>query len=95
MDCSPPGSSVHGILQAFGVGCHFLLQGIFPIQGLNPGLLHCRQILYSLSYKGNQNLGSPKYHRLAAAIWIKMIHVILGHLMLSSQSSTPPLVPPT
>ena len=29
-----------------GVGCHRLLQGIFLIQGLNPGLLHCRQILY-------------------------------------------------
>ena len=28
------------------VGCHFLLQGIFPTQGSNPGLLHCRQILY-------------------------------------------------
>ena len=28
-----------------GVGCHFLLQGIFPTQGSNPGLLHCRQIL--------------------------------------------------
>ena len=26
--------------------CHFLLQGIFPTQGLNPHLLHCRQILY-------------------------------------------------
>ena len=26
-----------------GVGCHFLLQGIFLTQGLNPGLLHCRQ----------------------------------------------------
>ena len=33
-----------------GVGCHFLLQGIFPIQGLNPGLLHCRQTLYRLSH---------------------------------------------
>ena len=29
-----------------GVGCHFLLQGIFPTQGWNPGLLHCRWILY-------------------------------------------------
>ena len=29
-----------------GVGCHFLLQSIFPTQGSNPGLLHCRQILY-------------------------------------------------
>ena len=28
-----------------GVGCHFLLQGIFPTQGLNPGLPHCRQTL--------------------------------------------------
>ena len=34
-----------------GVGCHFLLQGIFPIQGSNSGLLHCRQILYHLSYR--------------------------------------------
>ena len=34
MDSSPPGSSVHGILQATGVGCHFLLQGIFLTQGL-------------------------------------------------------------
>ena len=35
------------------VGCHFLLQGIFPTQGSNPGLLHCRLILYRLSYKGS------------------------------------------
>ena len=32
-----------------GVGSHSLLQGIFPTQGLNPGLLHYRQILYCLS----------------------------------------------
>ena len=32
-----------------GVGCHFLLQGIFLTQGSNPGLLHCRQILSHLS----------------------------------------------
>ena len=36
-----------------GVGCHFLLQGIFPTQGSNPGLLHCRQTLYHLSHQGN------------------------------------------
>ena len=50
--------SVHGILQAknTGVGCHFLLQGIFPTQGLNPGLLHCRWILYQLSHKGNPRM---------------------------------------
>ena len=36
-----------------GVGCHFLLQGIFLTQGLNPGLLHCRQTLNQLNYKGS------------------------------------------
>ena len=40
------------------MGCHFLLQGIFPIQGSNLGLLHCRQILYQLSYKGSPTLTS-------------------------------------
>ena len=34
------------------VGSLFLLQGIFPTQGLNPGLLHCRRILYQLSHQG-------------------------------------------
>ena len=34
------------------MGCHFLLQGIFPTQGSNLGLPHCRQILYHLSYQG-------------------------------------------
>ena len=36
-----------------GVGCHFLLQGIFLTQGLNPGLTHCRQTLYRLSHQGS------------------------------------------
>ena len=35
-----------------GVGNHPLLQGIFPNQGLNPGLPHCRQILYQLNHQG-------------------------------------------
>ena len=35
-----------------GVGSLSLLQGIFPTQGSNPGLLHCRQILYQLSQTG-------------------------------------------
>ena len=102
VDCSPPGSSVHGDSPGknTGVGCHALLQGIFPTQRMNPylpgteprsptlqadslpseppgktkntgvgslsllqgifltqesyqGLLHCRQILYQLSYQGS------------------------------------------
>ena len=36
-----------------GVGCHFLLQGIFVTQESNPGLLHCRQTLYLLSHQGS------------------------------------------
>ena len=35
-----------------GVGCHFLLQGIFPTQGSNPGLSHCGWMLYHLSHQG-------------------------------------------
>ena len=51
MDCSLPGSSVHGNLQARILEwvSHSLLQGIFPTQESNPGLLHCRQVLYHLS----------------------------------------------
>ena len=39
--------------QNTGVGSLSLLQGIFPTQGSNPGLLHCRQVLYQLSHKGS------------------------------------------
>ena len=52
MDCSPPGSSLHGDSpgKSTGVGCCSLLQVIFLTQGLNLGLLHCRQILYHLTH---------------------------------------------
>ena len=39
--------------QNTGVGSCFLLWGIFPTQGLNPGLLHCRWILHLLSHRGS------------------------------------------
>ena len=54
MDCSPPGSSVHGGSPGknTGVDCHALFQGIFPTHGFNPGLPHCRHILYHLSQWG-------------------------------------------
>ena len=53
-DCNLPGSSVHGDSPGknIGVGCHALLQAIFPTQGFNPGLLHCRRILYCLEPPG-------------------------------------------
>ena len=57
LDCSPPDSSVHGILLAriLKLGCHSLLQGIFSTQGSKPGLLYRRQILYRLSRLTNSN----------------------------------------
>ena len=55
MDCSPQGSSIYGVspTKNIGVDCHGLLQGIFPPQGSNPGLPHCRQILCQMSYQGS------------------------------------------
>ena len=54
VDCSLPRSSVHGDspVKNTEMGCHALLQGIFPNQGSNPGLLNCRQIAYHLSHQG-------------------------------------------
>ena len=49
--CSPMDCPWNSPGQNSGVGSLSLLQGIFPTQGLNPGLLHCRQILYQLSHK--------------------------------------------
>ena len=54
MDCSPPVSSPWDSPgKNTGVGCHALLQGIFQTQESNPGLLHCRQILYRLNHQGS------------------------------------------
>ena len=66
MDCSLPGSSVHGILQAGNtlVGTHSLLQGILPTEGSNPGFSPCRRILYCLSYQG-----SPRMLEWIALMW--------------------------
>ena len=53
MDCSLPGPSVHGHSSGkdTGVGCHALFQGIFPTQGSNSGLSHCKWILYRPSHQ--------------------------------------------
>ena len=44
-----------------GVGSLSLLQGIFPTQGLSPGLLYCRQILYQLSHQGSPCISTEPY----------------------------------
>ena len=46
--------------QEYWSGYHFLLQAIFPMQGLNPGLPHCRQTLYRLSHQGTHFFDHPQ-----------------------------------
>ena len=60
MNCSLPGSSVHGdsLGKSTGVGSHALLQGTFPTQGSNPAL----QILYHLSHQGLSNTTNVKVY---------------------------------
>ena len=74
MGCSLPGSSVHGDSPCKNIrmGSFAFLQGIFPIQESNQCLLHCRQILYQLSYQR-----SPK-HISKHFIWRKMFSYGLG-----------------
>ena len=74
MDCSLPGSSVHGDSPGknTGVGCHALLQ-IFPTEGSNPGLLHCRWILYHLSPQGSpiSTVKFPKFFNHSKSVpWL-------------------------
>ena len=60
MDCSIPGSSVHGDFQARileWVAISF--SRVFLIQGSNPGLPHCRQMLYCLSHQGSLKKERP------------------------------------
>ena len=66
---SPPVSSVHGDSPGknTGVGCHALLQGIFPTQGSNSGLPHCEQILNQLSYQGGSLKGLGHFKKQAKA----------------------------
>ena len=69
-----------------GVGCHFLFQGIFLIQGLNRHLLYCRQILHGLatgeaSWPDSSLLFSTEYYPIAWTYDIVFIHTpIEGHI---------------
>ena len=72
MDCSPPGSSVHGISLArnTGVGCHFLLRGIFPDQGLNLQVLHWQADSLPLSHQGQPWTSLRSCYHEMIAYWI-------------------------
>ena len=63
----------NSLSQNTGVGGLSLLQGIFPVQGLNPGHLHCRQILYQLSQQNgceSKNLKTESKSRLSPAQYV-------------------------
>ena len=60
MDCSPPGSSVHGILQAWTLVAMPFSRGSSLTQGSNPHLLHCRWMLYPLRHLKSPEL--PNIH---------------------------------
>ena len=70
------------------VGSCFLLQGISswisPTQGLNPGLLHCRQILYHLSHQG-----SPPSKRVVSSAYLRLLIFLLAILIPACVSSSP------
>ena len=86
MDCGLSGSSVHGdsLGNNTGVDFHALFQGIFPTQRSNPGLLHCRQILYCLSHQGKLTKQWPHYSRqpvlLLELLNLNFIHMELAEI---------------
>ena len=87
MDCSLPGSSLHGIFPGknTGVGCHFLLQGIFLSQGLSPHLLHWQVDSLPLS-----QLGSPQFSSVAQScqtLWTPWTAAHQASLSISNSQS--------
>ena len=88
MDCSPPGSSVPGDSPGknTGVGCHLLLQGIFPTQGLNPHLLHWQVDSLPLSHQGSWYLVSYCYYLPTADPEETKIHKVQPSTRSSSSS---------
>ena len=78
-----------------GVGCHFLLQGIFPTQGSNPGVLHYKQILYHLNHQAqftDPNLeGSDKtaFRALQLLSPSSQSRRLLAHLWVQPSSTHP------
>ena len=122
MDCSSPGSSVRGILQArilewvaisssressrprdwtwvspgknTGVGCHLFLQGIFLTQGLNPGLLHCRQTLYPCATREAPLVILSSYFKIRANSMAKCVAQKLCYKACKEAVWLKPSLPP-
>ena len=74
--------SMHSPGQNTGVGSLSLLQDIFPTQGSNPGLPHCRLILYHLSHRGSPDVGnlisgSSAFSKSSLSIWKFSVYLLL------------------
>ena len=70
-----------------GVSCYFLLQGIFPIQGLNPSLPHCRQTLYQMSHQGSPKLNLLPLNSLSKGdAKVKHMYLSVSHAYLKIPS---------
>ena len=80
VDCSLPGSSVHGDSPGKNtrVGCHALLQGISQTQGSNPGLPRCRQILNHLSH--HVHLIFPRCNHTVTLVFVSTLVIMLLYL---------------
>ena len=66
--------------KSIGVGFHFLLQGIFPTQGLNPGLPYCGHMLFLLSHQGSPHLPYICNHSLIYYSWILNSVQLFSHV---------------
>ena len=85
MNCSPPGSSVNGILQDTGVDCHALFQGIFPIwDGTHVFYIFYigRRVLYHKCHKGSQVTATQiQYGLLLTWLYLqRTCHVVIKSL---------------
>ena len=74
-----------------GVGCHFLLQEIFWTRGSNPGLPHCRQMLYHLSHQGSETVNSEGSFNLTVSMILSVpqAYHFCGHSGLKDSPALP------
>ena len=76
----------------FWSGSHSLLQGIFPTQGLNPGLPHCRRILYQLSHQGSPSHVSKSMKKVWILLFCVSFSVYTSQDWLLPTLPSPPLL---
>ena len=80
--------------QHTGVGSLSLLQGIFPAQESNPGLPHCRWILYQLSHKGSPR-NEHKCSQPQVAVSLQNLFLFLVYTVGEKQNTRPPVKLPS